>query len=41
MMYRKQASRGLDLNRLTIGVVEGTTTVGILKDTAPEAILRL
>ena len=41
MMYRKQASRGLDLNRLTIGVVEGTTTVGILKDTAPAAILRL
>ena len=41
MMNRKQASRGLDLNRLTIGVVEGTTTVGILKDTAPAAILRL
>ena len=41
MMYRKQASRGLDLNQLTIGVVEGTTTVGILKDTAPAAILRL
>ena len=41
LMYRKQASRGLDLNQLTIGVVEGTTTVGILKDTAPAAILRL
>ena len=40
MMYRKQVSRGLDLNQLTIGVVAGTTTVDILKDTAPAAILR-
>ena len=37
MIYRKQASRGLDLNQLTVGVVEGTTTIGILKDTAPAA----
>ena len=40
MMYRKQASRGLDLNQLTIGVVEGTTTIGILKNKIPAATLR-
>ncbi len=40
MMYRSRAFRGLDLNRLTIGVVEGTTTVGILKNKIPAATLR-
>ena len=40
MMYRSQAFRGLDLNQLTIGVVEGTTTVGILKNKIPAATLR-
>lgn len=40
MMYCSQAFRGLDLNQLTIGVVEGTTTIGILRNKIPAATLR-
>ena len=41
LVYREQATGGVDLGRLDIGVVEGTTTVGILSEELPTANLRL
>ena len=41
MVYREHAGRGADIGRLEIGVVEGTTTVAVLKDRLPGAKLRI
>ena len=41
LIYREKATGGVDLGRLTIGVVEGTTTVTIIGDELPTAELRL
>ena len=39
LIYREQATGGVDLGRLDIGVVEGTTTVGIIGEELPTANL--
>ena len=41
LIYREQATGGVDLGRLDIGVVEGTTTVGIIGEELPTANLHL
>ena len=41
MVYREHAGPGADLGRFEIGVVEGTTTVAIVKDRLPAAGLRI
>ena len=41
LVYREQATGGVDLGRLDIGVVEGTTTVTIISEELPTANLRL
>ena len=41
LVYREQATGGVDLGRLDIGVVEGTTTVGIVGEELPTANLVL
>ncbi len=41
LIYRERATGGVDLGRIDIGVVEGTTTVGIISDALPTANLRL
>ena len=41
MIYREQATGGVDLGRLDIGVVEGTTTVTIIGEELPTANLHL
>ena len=41
LIYREKATGGVDLGTLDIGVVEGTTTVTIVKDQLPTANLRL
>ena len=41
LIYREQATGGVDLGRLDIGVVEGTTTVTIIGEELPTANLRL
>ena len=40
MVYRGRAGEGVDVSRLKIGVVKGTTTVAVLKDTLPGASLQ-
>ena len=39
LIYRERATGGVDLGRLDIGVVEGTTTVTIIGDELPTATL--
>ena len=41
LMFRDRATGGVDLGRIDIGVVEGTTTVTIVSDALPTANLRL
>ena len=41
MVYRGHGDRALDLGRLTVGVVEGTTTVAVVKDRLPGASLHV
>ena len=41
LIYREQAMGGVDLGRLDIGVVEGTTTVTIVSEELPAANLHL
>lgn len=41
LIYRERATGGVDLGMLDIGVVEGTTTVTIVKDQLPTANLHL
>lgn len=41
LIYRERATGGVDLGQIDIGVVEGTTTVGIISDALPTANLRL
>lgn len=41
LIYREKATGGVDLGMLDIGVVEGTTTVTIVKDQLPTANLHL
>ena len=41
LIYRERTTGGVDLGRITIGVVEGTTTVTIVGDALPTAELRL
>ena len=41
LIYRERATGGVDLGRLDIGVVEGTTTVMIVSDALPTANLHL
>ncbi len=41
LIYRERATGGVDLGHIDIGVVEGTTTVGIIGDALPTANLRL
>ena len=41
LIYREQAGGGVELGRLTIGAVEGTTTVAIVGNALPTAKLRL
>ena len=41
MVYRGQAGRVADLNSIQVGVVEGTTTVAVVKDRLPGAGLRI
>ena len=41
LVYREQATGGVDLGRLDIGVVEGTTTVAIIGEELPTANLHL
>ena len=41
LVYRENAGRTSDLGRMQIAVVEGTTTVGILRDQLPSAELRV
>lgn len=41
MVYRNQAGRAADLGQMEVGVVEGTTTVAVVKDRLPGASLRV
>ncbi len=41
MVYRGRAGRVADIHRLKIGVVQGTTTVAVVKDRLPAASLRV
>ena len=41
LIYRERATGGVDLGRIDIGVVEGTTTVTIISEALPTANLRL
>ena len=41
MEYRNQAGRVADLGQMEVGVVEGTTTVAVVKDRLPGASLRV
>ena len=41
MVYRGQAGRVVDLDNIQVGVVEGTTTVAVVKDRLPGASLRI
>lgn len=41
MVYRNQAGRVADLGQMEVGVVEGTTTVAVVKDRLPGASLRV
>ena len=41
MVYRQRADRGIDMGRLEVGVVEATTTVGIIEANLPTASLRV
>ena len=41
MVYRNQAGRVADLGQIEVGVVEGTTTVAVVKDRLPGAGLRV
>ena len=41
MVYRGQAGRVADLDNIQVGVVEGTTTVAVVKDRLPGAGLRI
>lgn len=41
MVYRGQAGRVADLGKIQVGVVEGTTTVAVVKDRLPGASLHL
>ena len=41
MVHRQRADRGIDFNQFEVGVVEGTTTVGIVEATLPTATLRV
>ncbi len=41
LIYRERVTGGVDLGRIDIGVVEGTTTVDIISDALPTANLRL
>ena len=41
MVYRGQAGRVVDLDNIQVGVVEGTTTVAVVKDRLPGAVLRI
>ena len=41
LIHRERATGGVDLGQIDIGVVEGTTTVGIISEALPTANLRL
>ena len=41
MVYRNQAGRAADLGQIEVGVVEGTTTVAVMKDRLPGASLHM
>ncbi len=41
MVYRNQAGRAADLGQIEVGVVEGTTTVAVMKDRLPGAGLHM
>ena len=41
LIHRERATGGVDLGRIDIGVVEGTTTVAIISEALPTANLRL
>lgn len=41
MVYRQRADRGIDFGQFEVGVVEGTTTLGIVEANLPTATLRV
>ena len=41
MVHRQRADRGIDFGQFEVGVVEGTTTVGIVQANLPTATLRV
>ena len=41
MVQRQRADRGIDFSQFEVGVVEGTTTVGIVETNLPTATLRI
>ena len=41
MVHRQRAHRGIDFSQFEVGVVEGTTTVGIVEANLPTATLRI
>ena len=41
MVHRQRADRGIDFSQFEVGVVEGTTTVGIVEANLPTATLRV